>query len=237
MDNKAVLVVGGVVVGALVALALVAFMGNEAPPEARKPEVSERGVKERRAPLPPGDPTAHPTRRRSPTTPGAAPPEAAPNPRDGATPPKIGDGPTPEAGEGSEAGGEAGGLDAAVAGGDAGAPPDAGAEPPGTMSKETVMEGIATMRPAVKECYEKILEEFPDAEGTVKLSFTIVGSEGQGHVDLEKVLESSTLYEEDLHDCLIQELRNVEFPTPEGGGEVKVTYPFRFKSGKEEGGE
>ena len=60
------------------------------------------------------------------------------------------------------------------------------------------------------------------------LSFEIVAADGTGHVDLEAVAPDSSLHEQELHQCMLDELRTLEFPAPDGDGSVKVTYPFRF---------
>ena len=101
----------------------------------------------------------------------------------------------------------------------------------GTLDKEAIRSVIKEMTPAVRECYQDTLKDFPEADGKITLGFTIVGAEdGKGHVDLEKISEDSTLHETQLHDCLLENLRNREFPVPEGGGEVTVRYPFEFAS-------
>ncbi len=98
----------------------------------------------------------------------------------------------------------------------------------GRMSKDDIKSVIGDMKPGVKTCYETLLKSFPDADGTIKLKFAIVNADGVGRVDLEKVAEDSSLYDKELNECLIEQLRNLEFPAPEGDSEVNVTYPFRF---------
>lgn len=101
--------------------------------------------------------------------------------------------------------------------------------PQGKMSREAIMETITDMTPAVKGCYETLLKEFPEADGKILLKFTIVNDEGVGRVDLEEVDDSSALYDKELNECMIEALRDLEFPAPEGG-EVNVSYPFSFAS-------
>jgi hypothetical protein len=104
-------------------------------------------------------------------------------------------------------------------------------EPPKAfLDKDEIKTVIQSMVPAVKKCYEATLVDFPDAEGQVNLSFTIVGADNKGRVDVEEIAEESTLQETKLNECLIENLRNLEFPVPEGDGEVKVRYPFRFSA-------
>ena len=137
-----------------------------------------------------------------------------------------------------------GGIDASPASADAASAPDTssatGTEqdgldddaPRGVLSKETIKEAIGDIKPALKGCYEKTLEAFPEAEGKVIVRFSIVSAEGRGHVDMERIDEGSTLHESALHECLVEQVRGITFPSPQDG-EVSVSYPFMFKGEKE----
>lgn len=100
----------------------------------------------------------------------------------------------------------------------------------GFLSRDEIKDVIGSMKPAVKVCYDKMLKDFPDADGKIILNFTIVGDGDTGRVDLEKVADDSTLQETRLNECLIEALRNLEFPVPDGDGEVTVRYPFAFRN-------
>lgn len=102
-------------------------------------------------------------------------------------------------------------------------------KPSGTLDREQIQEVVGQMKPSVKGCYNQLLKVFPQADGTVKLSFTIVAEDGVSHVDMEQAMDSSTLQEGEMHECMIGALREQDFPLPQGGdGSVKVTYPFNF---------
>lgn len=126
---------------------------------------------------------------------------------------------------------------------EAGGEPDDGRErqrapkqqpPTGTMDKETVQEGIRTLRPLLKVCYENLLEEFPDASGKVTLSFRIAAENDEGRVELgELAPDKTTLFDEKLHDCLLESIGEAKFPAPGGDGVVNVTYPFKFENDQE----
>jgi hypothetical protein len=102
------------------------------------------------------------------------------------------------------------------------------------MSREEITQTISLMGPEVKKCYEKLLEAFPEADGRITLKFTVVDSDGVGRVDLEDIDEDSSLNEKTLNECIIENLRNLEFPAPEGG-DVQISYPFSFAAAKEGG--
>lgn len=114
---------------------------------------------------------------------------------------------------------------------DASARADAAPQPP-PLSREAIQGTIKEMVPFVKTCYETLTQEFPEADGRIMLSFTIVGDEEDvGRVDLETVSDDSSLYDKSMHECVIEQLRNLEFEAP-AGAEVKVKYPFVFATDK-----
>lgn len=108
-------------------------------------------------------------------------------------------------------------------------PGEEDAEVSASLGREEIQEVIADMKPRVKACYDELIEAFPEADGVVKLSFTIVASQGTSHIDLEEVAPDSTLFDARLHQCLIDALREQAFPLPDvEDGSVRVNYPFRF---------
>lgn len=110
-----------------------------------------------------------------------------------------------------------------------------GAEKPASLGKAEIKEVISKMKPRVKTCYEETLKTFPEADGDIKLSFTIVASDGKSHIDLEEVSPESTLFDTQLHQCLLDALREQEFPLPDvEDGIVRVNYPFHFNKDDEE---
>lgn len=108
--------------------------------------------------------------------------------------------------------------------------------PTGTLDKATIKKGIESIRPLVKVCYEESLEDFPDAAGRVTVGFRVIGEEGEGRVELAELdQEKTTLFDERLHDCMMQQIGDATFDTPpEGGGVVNVTYPFSFATESDE---
>ena len=119
----------------------------------------------------------------------------------------------------------------AASGRDAGAWSHRDARPHGTLEKEAIQAGMKEMKPVLQRCYESVLEEFPEASGTVTVSFRIVSHGGQGRVDYSKIdQERTTMYHSELRDCLTENVGKIEFPAPDGNGAVEVNYPLNFKS-------
>jgi TonB family protein len=77
---------------------------------------------------------------------------------------------------------------------------------------------------AVRRCYEVQLQRDPDASGRVAVGFTIGPSGRVTQAEVKGAVSS------ELRDCLVGVMKRWVFPVPEGGGEVKVSYPFVFQS-------
>lgn len=118
-----------------------------------------------------------------------------------------------------------------------GAPGGGGTESPaakGSLPAEYIRSTIKEATPLVKECYELALHENPDVQGTLKLRFTIAAEpEVGGVVELVEVQgQDAAALHPTLRECLEQTIYSLQFPPPEGGGKVQVTYPFRFATGR-----
>jgi hypothetical protein len=109
--------------------------------------------------------------------------------------------------------------------------------PKGRLSKEYIQATIKEAIPLVKECYELSLHEKPDLAGRLVAEFTIVGEEEAGGlVSLVDITgEDSIARHAPLRECIQETIYSLEFPRPEGGGQVKVRYPFTFRRGERRG--
>jgi hypothetical protein len=96
---------------------------------------------------------------------------------------------------------------------------------PGALSKLVIHSRIRRHMPQLRSCYERRLDRVPELEGRVTVRFSIAPS---GYVDTVN-LESSELNDLTVEECLVEEIRRIHFPEPEGGGVVIVTYPFNFR--------
>jgi hypothetical protein len=74
----------------------------------------------------------------------------------------------------------------------------------------------------VRFCYEQGLQGSPDLNGRVAVDFTIGGN---GIVKAANVANSS-LNSKIVEDCILLRLKSWKFPLPQGGVDVKVSYPF-----------
>ena len=102
-----------------------------------------------------------------------------------------------------------------------------GSEVRGSLDKEIIRRVIGGKINEVKWCYEKELRTHPDLAGRVFVQFTI---EADGHVS-SSVVQSSTMNDQPAEQCIAAAVHRWEFPKPEGGGKVVVSYPFVLKSG------
>lgn len=91
----------------------------------------------------------------------------------------------------------------------------------GDLDKSTIRRYLLRRIPKMRYCYEKELLEYPELEGALTVDFEITP---QGLV--EKV-EASGL-QESVGDCVSETIRTIQFPIPNDGGAVHVTYPFTF---------
>ena len=108
------------------------------------------------------------------------------------------------------------------------APPDG--PPKGTLSKADIQNAVTNVLPDIKKCYEGGLR-MKDGQGTVKVAFTLVAADGGGFMRDAEIAESG-LANPVTDACVLTALSNARFPMPHGG-EVRVTYPFRFDTGQE----
>jgi TonB family protein len=94
----------------------------------------------------------------------------------------------------------------------------------GSLDKEIIRRIIRRHINEVKYCYEQELTKKADLGGRVAVQFTISGT---GSV-MSSVLQQSTMGNPKVENCVVQAVRRWEFPKPQGGGIVIVTYPFTF---------
>jgi TonB family protein len=97
----------------------------------------------------------------------------------------------------------------------------------GSLDKEIIRRIIRRHMNEVKFCYEQELTKKSNLAGRLAVQFTIAAS---GEV-LTSVLQSSTMGNISVENCVVKAVRRWEFPKPNGGGLVIVSYPFNFMSG------
>jgi hypothetical protein len=96
----------------------------------------------------------------------------------------------------------------------------------GSLDKEIIRRIIRRHLNEVKFCYEKELMHKPDLYGRVMVQFTISGT---GAV-IASIVQNSTMNNPSVEQCIAGAVRRWEFPKPQGGGIVIVSYPFVLKA-------
>ena len=96
----------------------------------------------------------------------------------------------------------------------------------GSLDKEIIRRIIRRHINEVKFCYEKELTTHPDLFGRVIVQFTIAGT---GQV-VASIVQQSTMNNPTVEGCIAGALKRWEFPKPQGGGIVIVSYPFVLKA-------
>jgi len=94
----------------------------------------------------------------------------------------------------------------------------------GALDKGLIDAVIKRHLNQIRYCYQRRLVKQPGLAGELKIHFVIAKD---GSVSTARVKES-TLNDSAVENCIIGRFMRMRFPEPEGGGIVKVTYPFEF---------
>lgn len=92
----------------------------------------------------------------------------------------------------------------------------------GGLDKELVRRTVRAHLNEIRFCYDRELQSRPGLEGRVVTGFTISGN---GAV-LASVIESSSLHDATVEQCIAQAVRRWSFPKPASPGMTVVSYPF-----------
>jgi hypothetical protein len=95
----------------------------------------------------------------------------------------------------------------------------------GGLDRDLIADVINRNLGQVRFCYEQGLQGNPGLAGRVAVQFVIGGN---GIVKSAGV-ESTSLNSKLVEDCIVGRLRSWKFPLPEGGVDVKVSYPFNLR--------
>jgi len=94
--------------------------------------------------------------------------------------------------------------------------------PYGSLPKSVIQDVIADHIGEIRACYEHSLGGWPDLAGRVAVKF-IIQPDGSVH---PAAVASTTLRHKPTECCITNTMRIWQFPPPNGGGIVVVTYPF-----------
>lgn len=92
----------------------------------------------------------------------------------------------------------------------------------GGLDKDLIAAVINKNLGQIRFCYEQGLQGDPNLAGRVAVGFVIGGA---GMVKAANV-ENTSLNSKMVEDCILLRLKSWKFPLPEGGADVKVSYPF-----------
>lgn len=93
------------------------------------------------------------------------------------------------------------------------------------LDMDAIAAVIARNSGQIRFCYEQGLQGDPNLSGRVAVNFTIGGN---GAVKVANV-GNSTLASKIVEDCIMMRLKSWKFPLPQGGVDVKVSYPFNLR--------
>jgi TonB family protein len=92
----------------------------------------------------------------------------------------------------------------------------------GKLDRAVVKKYIRKQLAKIRWCYQKAFQRNPDLEGKLTVSFVISPT---GSVMKSKVVKS-TLGDKELENCIERKIMTWRFPAPQGGGVLKINYPF-----------
>jgi len=92
----------------------------------------------------------------------------------------------------------------------------------GKLDRVVVKKYIRKQLAKIRWCYQKAFNKNPELAGKLTVSFIISPT---GSVMKAKVAQS-TLSDADLEKCIERKILTWRFPAPQGGGVVKINYPF-----------
>jgi outer membrane biosynthesis protein TonB len=95
----------------------------------------------------------------------------------------------------------------------------------GKLSKAAIEAGVQPGIPAFEACLARALDRRPELQGTIVVNFVVAPD---GSVPYAAALEQgTTLTEDPVVDCVLNEFQKLRFEAPVGGRAV-ATYPLTF---------
>lgn len=94
----------------------------------------------------------------------------------------------------------------------------------GSLTQKQIETVIRAHAAGIKYCYESELVRFPKLDGKITVKWWI-DEEG---IVFKAAIDSSTVENANLEECVLRQVKRWQFPKP-GGGTVLVRFPFIFK--------
>lgn len=100
------------------------------------------------------------------------------------------------------------------------------------LDRHYIREQVQQILPLVKECYDSALKRAPEISGKLMVDFSIVGDPSVGGLVGGSQInhEQSDIVDHEMTECVQETMYAAHFKPPATGGEVKVSYPFVFRS-------
>jgi TonB family protein len=95
----------------------------------------------------------------------------------------------------------------------------------GGLDRDLIADVINRHMGQFRFCYEQGLQSTPGLAGRVAVRFTI-GANGRVK---SAGIDNTTMNSSMVESCVVSRMRSLKFPLPEGGVDVKVSYPFMFR--------
>jgi hypothetical protein len=95
----------------------------------------------------------------------------------------------------------------------------------GGLDRDLIADVINRHMGQFRFCYEQGLQGAPGLAGRVAVRFTIGSNGTVKSAGIDNTTMNSSLVE----SCVVNRMRSLKFPLPEGGVDVKVSYPFMFR--------
>lgn len=107
--------------------------------------------------------------------------------------------------------------------------PTGGTPARGTLPKAVIDEKLKSAGPGIQACYENALKTKPELRGDVNVDFVVAPD---GKIARAAASESDNALDDAATvDCILAEIRKLEFPTPKGG-RVFINYPLHLEPPK-----
>lgn len=96
----------------------------------------------------------------------------------------------------------------------------------GFLDKSLIDERIKEHYPKIQACFEEGYAIKPDLNGDVVIK-VVIGKDGTVS-SAESNPERTNLNSPEVIQCIAEQMAQIEFPAPKGGGIVIIHYPFSF---------
>jgi hypothetical protein len=92
----------------------------------------------------------------------------------------------------------------------------------GALAKADIDSVVSANQHRIKDCFQRGLQTDPDISGWVQVKM-VIGTTG---TVTKSEVQNTTLNHAETEACMLDVVKSLQFPEPEGGGIVIVTYPF-----------